>query len=148
MGVHESNEQYPKLEQLLSYTDAPTDLPENFDAREHWPNCPTIREVRDQGSCGSCWVNQFPIFYLLKFASNTVFNFSINIYRLLELQKLCQTVSAFILKALKISIFRLRIQFPVAGHAVSDAMEVSPEQHGVIGKIKALLAEVHMDLKW
>lgn len=20
-----------------------------------WPNCPTIREIRDQGSCGSCW---------------------------------------------------------------------------------------------
>lgn len=31
-------------------------LPENFDAREQWPNCPTIKEIRDQGSCGSCWV--------------------------------------------------------------------------------------------
>jgi cathepsin B len=52
------------------------DLPENFDAREQWPNCPTLKEVRDQGrsvlrrhlylktkqkffndfcSCGSCW---------------------------------------------------------------------------------------------
>lgn len=31
------------------------DLPENFDARENWPGCPTIKEVRDQGSCGSCW---------------------------------------------------------------------------------------------
>ncbi|XP_023695672.1 cathepsin B-like isoform X2 [Paramormyrops kingsleyae] len=30
-------------------------LPENFDAREQWPNCPTIKEIRDQGSCGSCW---------------------------------------------------------------------------------------------
>lgn len=30
-------------------------LPENFDARDAWPNCPTIREIRDQGSCGSCW---------------------------------------------------------------------------------------------
>ncbi|XP_063959356.1 cathepsin B-like [Lytechinus pictus] len=30
-------------------------LPENFDARVQWPNCPTIKEVRDQGSCGSCW---------------------------------------------------------------------------------------------
>ncbi|XP_046392674.1 cathepsin B-like [Ischnura elegans] len=30
-------------------------LPENFDARKQWPNCPTISEIRDQGSCGSCW---------------------------------------------------------------------------------------------
>ncbi|CAH2323019.1 cathepsin B [Pelobates cultripes] len=31
------------------------DLPENFDSQEAWPNCPTIREIRDQGSCGSRW---------------------------------------------------------------------------------------------
>jgi cathepsin B len=30
-------------------------LPEEFDSRTAWPNCPTIREIRDQGSCGSCW---------------------------------------------------------------------------------------------
>lgn len=34
----------------------PSSLPDSFDAREQWPNCPTIKEVRDQGSCGSCWV--------------------------------------------------------------------------------------------
>ena len=34
------------------------DLPDNFDARENWPNCPTIKEIRDQGACGSCWVSQ------------------------------------------------------------------------------------------
>ncbi|PVD32580.1 hypothetical protein C0Q70_08022 [Pomacea canaliculata] len=32
-----------------------TALPDNFDARVQWPNCPTIKEVRDQGNCGSCW---------------------------------------------------------------------------------------------
>ncbi|XP_070534323.1 cathepsin B-like [Ptychodera flava] len=30
-------------------------LPDTFDARQQWPNCPTIKEVRDQASCGSCW---------------------------------------------------------------------------------------------
>lgn len=30
-------------------------LPENFDSREKWSNCPTIKEIRDQASCGSCW---------------------------------------------------------------------------------------------
>lgn len=30
-------------------------LPESFDTRVEWPNCPSIREIRDQGSCGSCW---------------------------------------------------------------------------------------------
>lgn len=32
------------------------DLPENFDSREKWgEKCPSTKEVRDQGSCGSCW---------------------------------------------------------------------------------------------
>ena len=31
------------------------DLPENFDAREKWSSCSSIKEVRDQSACGSCW---------------------------------------------------------------------------------------------
>ncbi|KAG5862189.1 hypothetical protein JTB14_031751 [Gonioctena quinquepunctata] len=31
------------------------DIPESFDARENWPQCETIKAVRDQSSCGSCW---------------------------------------------------------------------------------------------
>ena len=31
------------------------DIPDEFDSRVQWPNCPTIQEIRDQGNCGSCW---------------------------------------------------------------------------------------------
>lgn len=35
----------------------PTEVPDTFDARTQWSNCPTVSEIRDQGSCGSCWVS-------------------------------------------------------------------------------------------
>jgi len=31
------------------------DLPENFDLREQWPQCESLKEIRDQSKCGSCW---------------------------------------------------------------------------------------------
>ncbi|CAF2940095.1 unnamed protein product [Rotaria sp. Silwood2] len=54
MGVHPEYFEHHKELEILEH-DVPNDLPENFDAREQWPNCPTLKEVRDQGSCGSCW---------------------------------------------------------------------------------------------
>lgn len=36
-------------------------IPDSFDSREEWSHCPTIREIRDQGSCGSCWVSNCKI---------------------------------------------------------------------------------------
>ena len=34
------------------------DLPDNFDAREAWPNCESvINHIRDQSNCGSCWAH-------------------------------------------------------------------------------------------
>ncbi|XP_036405895.1 cathepsin B-like [Megalops cyprinoides] len=44
----------PKLPVMVQYA-GDGKLPKNFDPREHWPNCPTLKEIRDQGSCGSCW---------------------------------------------------------------------------------------------
>ncbi|CAJ0607652.1 unnamed protein product [Cylicocyclus nassatus] len=31
------------------------ELPESFDAREKWPDCVSIKTIRDQANCGSCW---------------------------------------------------------------------------------------------
>ncbi|XP_013165980.1 PREDICTED: cathepsin B-like [Papilio xuthus] len=31
-------------------------LPESFDAREKWSNCPSIRKIYFQNICGSCWM--------------------------------------------------------------------------------------------
>ncbi|NXE41719.1 CATB protein, partial [Ptilorrhoa leucosticta] len=44
----------PKLPERVDFA-ADLELPDNFDSRTQWPNCPTISEIRDQGSCGSCW---------------------------------------------------------------------------------------------
>lgn len=32
------------------------ELPQQFDARQQWPQCETIQQIKDQGSCGSCYL--------------------------------------------------------------------------------------------
>lgn len=32
-------------------------LPRNFDARQKWPECRSIRHIQDQSHCGACWVS-------------------------------------------------------------------------------------------
>ena len=57
MGVHPDATLYrPAFKNVKEEFAANQDIPESFDAREQWPDCPTIQEIRDQGSCGSCWV--------------------------------------------------------------------------------------------
>ncbi|KAH8286984.1 hypothetical protein KR054_000393 [Drosophila jambulina] len=58
MGVHPDAHRFAlpeKREVLGELYQGAKDIPEEFDARKAWPNCPTIGEIRDQGSCGSCW---------------------------------------------------------------------------------------------
>lgn len=31
------------------------EVPDSFDSRETWPNCDSIKQIRDQSNCGSCW---------------------------------------------------------------------------------------------
>ena len=37
------------------FTEVRNDLPEQYDPREAYPDCESIKEVRDQANCGSCW---------------------------------------------------------------------------------------------
>lgn len=56
LGVLQENDIAKQDHQDNSAWVQETDLPDNFDPREKWVNCSTLQEIRDQGSCGSCWV--------------------------------------------------------------------------------------------
>lgn len=49
------DENHKKLPNVEHDSGLIASLPENFDPRDKWPDCPTLNEIRDQGSCGSCW---------------------------------------------------------------------------------------------
>lgn len=54
LGVHSVG---PSVLSTRDFTPAESsaEVPQTFDSAEHWPECPTIREIRDQSNCGSCW---------------------------------------------------------------------------------------------
>lgn len=47
MGVHPDARNI-RLPMLLHDESGVADLPENFDSRQQWSECPTINEIRDQ----------------------------------------------------------------------------------------------------
>ena len=64
-----------------------TTIPVNFDARNTWPYCANIiGNIRNQGTCGSCWVS--PIFIL-------PFFYIVGNFRLSQWPRLCQTDYAY-----------------------------------------------------
>eukprot|EP00727_Mastigamoeba_balamuthi_P014797 m51a1_g9943 putative cathepsin b (327) ;mRNA; r:13175-14354 len=54
LGTLLGKDPHPLPEKLFSERELAA-APESFDAREAWPHCTTIRDIRDQSICGSCW---------------------------------------------------------------------------------------------
>ena len=44
----------PKVPERVGFSDD-INLPETFDTKKQWSNCSIIEQIRNQGSCGSCW---------------------------------------------------------------------------------------------
>lgn len=44
-----------KLPKKIHLSLAKVAIPASFDARTAWPQCNSIKEIRDQAACGSCW---------------------------------------------------------------------------------------------
>ena len=57
----------------MKHISANIELPDSYDTREKWGSlCPSTTEIRDQGSCGSCWVNFFVLCFVLCFVLSLV----------------------------------------------------------------------------
>uniref|UniRef100_A0A1B6CAL6 Peptidase C1A papain C-terminal domain-containing protein n=2 Tax=Clastoptera arizonana TaxID=38151 RepID=A0A1B6CAL6_9HEMI len=55
-GVRPDYADVPVLEMKRPENEVRTlSVPHQFDAREAWSNCPSIRRINDQSRCGSCW---------------------------------------------------------------------------------------------
>jgi cathepsin B len=52
-GVKPGGRRLPRKD--LAEMQSKMEIPTSFDPRTQWPNCPSLKEVRDQASCGSCW---------------------------------------------------------------------------------------------
>ena len=56
MGTKLDRKHWEQLNSMQLVLDVRLDLPDSLDAREKWPECTSIQDIRDQGACGSCWV--------------------------------------------------------------------------------------------
>ena len=56
MGTFIDNDsKYMLKERVFSEEELSISLPPSFDLRQIYPNCSSLKEIRDQSNCGSCW---------------------------------------------------------------------------------------------
>ena len=53
VGAWKDNEE-TELKEKTIFKTSNANLPDNFDLREAYPECETLREIRDQSRCGAC----------------------------------------------------------------------------------------------
>jgi len=55
MGVNHVSNSVKARKKLAKTRFLNIQLPTKFDARTNWPECASLKNIRDQSSCGSCW---------------------------------------------------------------------------------------------
>lgn len=55
MGVNNVHNSIKALKHQSKTRFLDMEIPKNFDSRQNWPQCQSLRAIRDQSSCGSCW---------------------------------------------------------------------------------------------
>ncbi|CAH8297649.1 unnamed protein product, partial [Schistosoma turkestanicum] len=55
LGYHGIRHLKPKIFPIISHEDKNISLPDYFDSREQWKNCPSINFIQDQSKCDSGW---------------------------------------------------------------------------------------------
>lgn len=69
--IHEKDPQKKKGKRLLQST-----FPSTFDLRVQYKNCSSLKTIRNQGACGSCWavasMNSLSDNYCMKYSTSTV----------------------------------------------------------------------------
>jgi cathepsin B len=51
MGARKGGKHLPRI----THKGKGIKVPDSFDSRTNWPQCSTMRQIRDQSACGSCW---------------------------------------------------------------------------------------------
>ena len=62
---------------IRSYANSKFTAPESYDPRDEYPHCKSLRQIRDQSGCGSCWAF---VSFFHSFISLLLFCFCIQIW--------------------------------------------------------------------